>query len=315
MSKRKWFEIRNQGNRPEILIYGDIGRSFWNEDVVSANDLITQLKEIGDVPEIDVRIHSAGGDVFEASAIYTALKANDAKINVYIDGLAASAASYVALAGDHIVISEAGWMMIHEAWGWGVGTAAELRKDADRLETITGTIADLYANRTDESKDEVLSLMSEDTWFNAQDSVDFGLADEVFAGLQAVASIRTGNRSFNNMPDEVRAFIKNGRRAQEVPVNDKTRDDPDTKQPETGTEAGRNDSAAIVRMCNAVKRPDLAEAMITEGLNETQAKARLFDTLADESDKLLIDNHHNDGGQSDGADWDDVMAKIGRAKA
>jgi ATP-dependent Clp protease protease subunit len=106
------------------------------------------LKALGNVKTIDLRINSEGGSVFDGKAMYTQLVEHKAKVITHIDGLAASAASFIAMAGDEIEIAEGGFVMIHNAWLFAMGDARELRRTADLLDTVNGTIIDVYVART-----------------------------------------------------------------------------------------------------------------------------------------------------------------------
>lgn len=170
--------MAKSAKRAEILIYGPIGPEFWGDEVSAAN-FAEMLKEVGDVSELSVRINSPGGDVFDGVAIYRQLVEHKAKITVHIDALAASAASFIAMAGDSIVMAEAGAIMIHDAWSFAVGDAAEMRRVADRLDLVSQTIAEVYAARAAKTPTEMRDKMRAETWFTAQAALDFGLITEI----------------------------------------------------------------------------------------------------------------------------------------
>jgi ATP-dependent Clp endopeptidase proteolytic subunit ClpP len=162
----------------EILLYDEIG--YWG---VTAQDFVTQLAQIT-AGTINVRINSPGGDVFDGLAIYQALKSHPATINTFVDGWAASAASFIALAGDTVTMGENAFMMIHKAWGVGVGNATDMRDLANTLDKIDGQLASIYAKKTGKSAAEMLALMageSDGTWFTAAEAKAIGLADAVDA--------------------------------------------------------------------------------------------------------------------------------------
>jgi ATP-dependent protease ClpP protease subunit len=197
--------LAKSAKRAEILIYGPIGPEFWGDEV-SAAKFAEMLAEVGDVAELDVRINSPGGDVFDGVAIYRQLVEHKAKITVHIDGIAASAASFIAMAGDHIIIAEAGVMMIHDAWSFAVGDAAEFRRVADRLDLVSQTIAEIYSARAGKAPTEVRDKMRAETWFTAKEAVDFGLAHEVAANK---APAEAKNAAELVVLDEVRFKFKN----------------------------------------------------------------------------------------------------------
>ncbi|HDB5181134.1 TPA: Clp protease ClpP [Staphylococcus aureus] len=133
--KAKYFQMKRKSkSKGEIFIYGDIVSDKWFESDVTATDFKNKLDELGDISEIDVHINSSGGSVFEGHAIYNMLKMHPAKINIYVDALAASIASVIAMSGDTIFMHKNSFLMIHNSWVMTVGNAEELRKTADLLE-------------------------------------------------------------------------------------------------------------------------------------------------------------------------------------
>jgi ATP-dependent protease ClpP protease subunit len=128
---------------------------------------------------IDVHINSPGGFVYDGVAMYEALQASSATVNVHIDGLAASAASFLAQAGDTVAIGKASRMMIHDAQGIGMGSPADMREYADLLDAVSDDIAGIYAGRAGGKPTAWRTAMSATTWYSAQQAVDAGLADRV----------------------------------------------------------------------------------------------------------------------------------------
>lgn len=180
-------------DRGEILIYGDIGFSWW-DDGVTAKDVRAALKEMKPDAALDVRINSYGGDVFEGVAIHTAIAEWSGRKTVHIDGIAASAASLIAMAGDVIRIAQAGQVMIHDAWTIAAGNGEAMRRTADRLDLTSQSLAKAYAARTGKGETEIRDKMRADggegAWFNADDAVAFGLADEIADNVKVDASLR-----------------------------------------------------------------------------------------------------------------------------
>lgn len=171
-------EMKANGKRGEVRIYDVIGESFWG-DSVSAKSVREELDKLGDIDEIDLRINSQGGAVFHALAIYNALKEHPAKVNVHIDGLAASAASLIAMVGDSIFISENAFVMIHNPRGYVYGESKEMRKYAQTLEQIRKSAVATYADRTGQSKSKIGEMMDEETWLSSDEAIDKGFADEI----------------------------------------------------------------------------------------------------------------------------------------
>ncbi len=170
----RWYDLRNQdGDVAELRIYDEI--SWWG---ISAEEFVRDLEQIT-APEIRVAINSPGGDVFDAIAVYNALRAHPARVTTRVDSLAASAASIVVQAGDHRVMLTASQMMIHDAWGVVIGNAAEMREMADLLDMESDIIAGIYAARTGGDAEHFRALMRATTWLTAEQAVEAGLADEV----------------------------------------------------------------------------------------------------------------------------------------
>lgn len=189
---KSWFSIKAKADTEkhdaEILLYDEIGG--WG---VRAKDFIQALKDAGTKRPL-VRINSPGGDVFDGLAIYNFLRGLNA--TVQIDGLAASMASVIALAGKEVRIAENGFFMVHNPWGVAAGDAADLRDYADMLDKVQSTLESTYAQRTGKPLDTIREWMSKDTWFNAQEAVDAGLASAISDGVAFSASVR----GFSNVP-------------------------------------------------------------------------------------------------------------------
>lgn len=179
---RFWnFVASQEGNTAELLLYGEISEYSWYGDEITPAEFNNDLKMIGAVDEIVVRINSGGGDVFAAVAIYTRLKEHKAKITIKIDGWCASAATIIAMAGDTIEISVGGIFMIHDpaAGVLGYYKADELKKIADELETIKQSIVNCYMTVCGMEESEIKSLMSEEKWYTGQEAVDAGFCSSV----------------------------------------------------------------------------------------------------------------------------------------
>lgn len=181
IAARSTIDSRGASNSPSVgnlYIYAMIGSS-WFEEGVTAEGVRQALDGLRGVKTLNIFINSEGGDVFEAKAIYTQLKRFAAEKVVHIDGLAASAATFIAMAGDRIVTSPAATWMIHEAWTVAMGNAGDLRDSADLLEMINEDIAKLYADRTGKDISTVRELMAAETWMTAQEALDLGFTDEI----------------------------------------------------------------------------------------------------------------------------------------
>jgi ATP-dependent protease ClpP protease subunit len=173
-----WWKIGNaDGDRAEVFIYGYIGDD-WNEEDVTAASFTKALRGIT-ASAIDLRVNSPGGAVFDGIAIYTALLDHPATVDVTVDGVAASAASFVSMAGDTIAMQKPAKMMIHDASGIVLGNAADMQEMADLLNELSDTIAGIYADRAGGTVAKWRDAMKAETWYSAAAAVEAGLADHV----------------------------------------------------------------------------------------------------------------------------------------
>lgn len=193
-----WYNLKaDAGKTPVLSIFDDIGAYG-----VSAKSFLNDLRTVT-TDEVDVEINSPGGDVFAGLAIYNGLRASGKKINVKVLGLAASAASLVAMAGDTIEMPENAFMMIHNPWGFAMGGADEMRNTADVLDKIGAGLVSTYAKRTGKTDQEITALLDAETWMTAQEAVDAGFATSVTAALAVKASY-----SEDRLPENVRLAFK-----------------------------------------------------------------------------------------------------------
>lgn len=155
-------------------------------------------KNVSDGDTLNVHINSPGGDVFDGIAIFNRLDQHDGAVNVTVDGLAASAASLIAMAGDSIKMAKGAFMMIHEPWGLTIGDAKDHQKTADNLKQIAGEIVDIYHQRTGVDRDEVAAMVSEETWMTGADARAKGFADDEQQEDAVVASFDLSK--FRNVP-------------------------------------------------------------------------------------------------------------------
>ncbi len=190
----KMWKITNEAENAEILLYdaiADFDSEQWG--YVSAKGLINKIKSLGKIQNITLRINSVGGDVFQAQAMYNYLKTHPANVTVRVDGLAASAASLVAMAGDKIIMPENSFMMIHNPSGGAVGEADDLRDVADILDKIRDMIVNAYALRTGQSREDLISMMNEEKWLTADEAFSLKFCDEIEKSIPITAmSTKTG---------------------------------------------------------------------------------------------------------------------------
>lgn len=227
----KWFNIQGKATDAvaEVYIFDEIGAYG-----ISAQEFITEMKEYKDTP-VNLRINCIGGDVFDGMAMYNIIKKREAKTTAYIEGIAASMGSVIALAADEVVMAENSLFMIHNAWGGAMGEAEDMRKTASVLEKISGEIASIYKRKTRLSLDRINDMMDEETWLNAEEAYELGFVDTISDSIKVAAkydvskfknitteqihnklNINVNNKKmteelknwFNNKVDEIVATVK-----------------------------------------------------------------------------------------------------------
>jgi ATP-dependent Clp protease protease subunit len=188
-----WYAIRARGTGAEVAIYDEIGAYG-----VSAKGFLAELGALPEGAPVDLRLNSPGGSVFDAVAIHNALKRHEGTVTVWIDGIAASAASYIAMAGDEIVMPENAFLMIHNPAGLVMGTAEDMRAMAEALDKVKGSLVSGYAAKSGRTPEEVSALMAAETWFDAADAVAQGFADRLIEPVRIAANFDIGR--FRNAP-------------------------------------------------------------------------------------------------------------------
>lgn len=180
---RKWYSIENKAKdgEAEIRIFDSIGKSFWNDDTVSAKGFVEDLDKIlADEPTaIHVYINSPGGDVFEGMTIYNALARVRDKVVIHIEGWAASIASVIALAGHRVEMASTGLLMIHDPTTLTWGSEADHTKAIELLSRVKASILGVYMGRTDKPEDDVAKAMTDETWLTADEAVEWGFVDSI----------------------------------------------------------------------------------------------------------------------------------------
>lgn len=176
-----------QAAAAEILIYGDIGES-WYGDTIAASNFVRDVAAL-DVEELTVRINSYGGSVTDGIAIHNALKRHKAHVTTVVDGIAASISSLIAMAGDTVEMAENAQLMIHAPWGWNSGNSTAMREYADMLDSWADAMSTTYASKTGTDKAEMLALLTDgkDHWYTAEQALEAKFVDAVITGLPVAA--------------------------------------------------------------------------------------------------------------------------------
>lgn len=268
----------------DIKIHDEIGQ--WG---VSARDVLAQLSTI-DQEEINVSIHSPGGDMFDGIAIYNALKAHPAKVVVTVEGIAASAASIVAMAGDEIRMPDNAYLMIHNPWGVAAGDANLFAECVDLFDRYAATIAGIYAKRTGLPVDEVRAMQDATTYLEAAFAKEKGFCDVV---VEPVASIK----AFARLPQCMANDCPIPFASEEAPADETDQDDqpadglapiePDQNEDpadeeqdtppadETPAVDVATQAAEVVELCQLAGKAVMAAAFIREGLTVEQVRGKL----------------------------------------
>lgn len=273
MTKFLQFKNAADGGNPQLLIYGEIG-GWW--DGIQARDFAEQLLAI-DAPEIDVRINSNGGEVFTAQAIYSSLKRHPAKINVFIDGMAASAATIVAMAGDVITMPENALMMVHNPLTGLWGNANEMREVADTLDKVRETMLAVYRNKTELDDTKLTELLDAETYMTAAEAFDLGFVDVVSEAMQVVATRKkSGNfevnglvmaaEKFKQLPDHWRNAVNSQRKA---------------PPPKTGNiENTQKEAKGMTLDELKAQHPEVYAAAVEEGQTQERERIKAIEALA-----------------------------------
>jgi ATP-dependent Clp protease protease subunit len=185
------FEIKNKSpDVGEIYIYGEITDEKWSDEQTTPKEILEKINTIKDARNVYLYINSPGGSVYSGITIYNLLCRLNGMLTVIVDGIAASAASVVAMAGKRIMMSTGAMMMIHEARGAAVGSSGDMRDTADILDLCNSTISDIYSKKTLLEKTKILAMMKAETWFDADSAVANRFADAVEPGKKVLASLR-----------------------------------------------------------------------------------------------------------------------------
>lgn len=205
---KKFWKIKamTENDEAEVLLYGPISDTTWWGDEITPKQFYDDLKALGDIKNLTVRINSGGGDVFAAQAIYSILKSHPAKIKVYIDGLAASAASVIAMAGDIVIMPRNAMMMIHNPWTIAIGNSNDFRKLADDLDKIREGMIAAYQTKTNMEREKLIELLDAETWMTAEEAMEYRFVDEVDEEKQVAAFIKGNILCVNNLDIDISRF-------------------------------------------------------------------------------------------------------------
>lgn len=244
-----WFDIKAKAEaEADVFLYDEIG-GFG----VNARDFISEIRASG-AKKINLRINSPGGSVFDGLAIYNFLKEQD--VTVQVDGLAASIASIIAMAGKEVRIASNGFLMIHNPWGGAMGDSDEMRQTADLLDKIRDSLVGTYAKKTGKDAETIKRWMDEETWFSAEEAKENGFVDTITDEVSFSASVRSFkkapeilNKPSTTAPDAAkRAFRKGIQQVEDGKAGDGL--EPATVKEARALAAGETPTEAKVRKAN-----------------------------------------------------------------
>lgn len=264
------FKAAKNGKNPELLVYGYIGE--WMD--VDSYEFAHQLKAI-DSEEIDVRINSDGGSVFTAQAIYSSLRRHKARINVFIDGIAASAATLIAMAGDKIIMPANAMMMVHNPLLGVFANANEMREWAETLDKVRDTIVAVYREKTGLNDEKIIELMDAETYMTASEAVELGFADKIEEHLRIAATLRRDKMIVNGIE-------MNTKRLSNMPESWLTQPENTAQLPsKSGTAGNSNEETKEITIMNLdqlkADHPELYQQVLNQGVEagKEQERARI----------------------------------------
>jgi ATP-dependent protease ClpP protease subunit len=343
-----WYTIRALATGAEVVIYDEIGAYG-----VSAKGFLAELGALPDATPLALRLNSPGGSVFDAVAIYNALLRHSGTVTVWIDGIAASAASYIAMAGDEIVMPENAFLMIHDPAGVVMGTAIDMRAMAEALDKIKGSLLQGYAAKSGRPQEEIAPLMAAETWLDARDALDLGFADRIAEPVRIAARFDVGR--FRNAPptlidvagegaeDDPSGSVaavddadkesatddeaeKAGGEGALVPENSPAESDPpaDPGLPPAETDAVSAVAAsiraetltharAVVDLCRLAGQPQMAGRFLERDTGLDEVRAALLAKRVGEEPDISA-AHPQPGRPSGARPWGDVIARTFRLK-
>ena len=331
-----WYSIRARGTGAEVAIYDEIGAYG-----VSAKGFLAELGALPEGTPVDLRLNSPGGSVFDAVAIHNAIKRHEGTVTVWIDGIAASAASYIAMAGDEIVMPENAFLMIHDPAGLVMGTAEDMRSMAEALDKVKGSLVSGYAAKSRRTPEEVSALMAAETWFDASDAVAQGFADRLIEPVRIAARFDIGR--FRNAPPVLVEAVgvepepdneTDGAGTEVTDETDQVEDAvdeqaaaADTAEPpaETLPPSGAppdpaairaeaiGHARAVVDLCRLGGQPQMAGRFLEEDASLDEVRAALLAAKA-EAEPEIAPHHPQPGRSSAARPWGEIVARTFKLK-
>ncbi len=324
---KSWYTIRARSSGTEVLIYDEIGAYG-----VTAKGFLAELGALPDDAAIDLRLNSPGGSVFDAVAIYNALRRHPGEVTVWIDGIAASAASYIAMAGDTIVMPENAFLMIHDPSGLVMGTAEDMRSTAEALDKVKVSLVQGYAAKSSKPDEEIAALMAAETWLDAKDALDLGFIDRVAEPVKLVAAFDVAR--FRNAPPElVEAVNEADEPAAPEPQAEGVEVDDTQPEPEELAAEAPNQTAgdatiadaptvraeamaharAVIDLCRLAGQPQMAGRLLEHDTSLDEIRSQLLALKAGATAEISA-AHAQPGQGAASHPWGEVIARTFRQK-
>lgn len=333
---KSWYTIRARASGTEVLIYDEIGAYG-----VTAKGFLAELGALPNDAALDLRLNSPGGSVFDAVAIFNALKRHAGEVTVWIDGIAASAASYIAMAGDSVVMPQNAFLMIHDPSGLVMGTAEDMRSTAEALDKVKGSLIQGYAAKSGKPDDEIAALMAAETWLDAQEALALGLIDRIAEPVKLAASFDIAR--FRNAPPELTTAVGDASdEPLEVAPDDPALETPDADAgPDAGQTSGEptpspapisttvHTSAApdaiairaeaiaharvVIDLCRLAGQPQMAGRFLEEDAGLNEVRNRLLAAKAEATPDITA-AHAQPGRAAATNPWGEVIARTFKTK-
>ena len=306
-----WYSICALDAGAEISIYDEIGAYG-----VSAKAFLADLGKLPDKAPLMLRLNSPGGSVFDAVAIYNALTRHAGNVTVSIDGIAASAASYIAMAGDEIIMPENAFLMIHDPSGMVMGTAVDMRSMAEALDKIGASLLRGYAAKSGKAEKDIAKLMARETWLDATEALEMGFADTMAAPVKMAASFDVSR--FRNAPPEIVDAVKAAEKIAIAEIAPEPKTEPSAKaDPIPDPAAIRSEAMSyaktVVDLCRLAGQPQMAAGFLDSETSLEDIRKVLIDAkVADDPD--ISSTHPQPGPAPQAKPWGDVIARTFKRK-
>ncbi len=216
--KKKFYDFVVSADKrtADLFIFGEITSWRWYDEDVSASSFQKDLESIGQVDTLNIHINSCGGDVFEGIAIFNLIKQYNANKNVYIDGIAGSIASVIAMAGDNIYMSNTSIIMIHNCWTWTSGNAEDLRKTADDMDKVMKALKNAYLAKVNIKEERLQELLDEESYLTADECLEMGFCSEIIEYDEEEQALSASSKGYYNLVMQIKELKKQKAKSEEI---------------------------------------------------------------------------------------------------